>query len=195
MNQKILGLYMAIIAGIVGANFSSQDSTKPNHNCSARVTYYNRTKAASLVDMKIGSTKGSSTNDIMRFYMIPNKKGFKASELAYDELKLKNIQKVTTNNTSEQEIIRVENKDYIVIHVTLFLQNGATKTLRYMVPNDLNVYGRKKGTGAMAKFPISSVSSIEMEGCIEEGVDIDVDQLCKSYAHDLAQQQRAVMAH
>ncbi len=113
--------------------------------------------------------------------MIPKIKDIKHDNLAYDELKLNQISSITVLGHTEKEMTRIDKKDFVNVNVVVHLQGEGTKAIKYMVPEDIKIYGRKKGTGAKGRYPISSVSKLEMESCIEEGAALDLDKLCKKH--------------
>ncbi|OGB97798.1 hypothetical protein A3F06_00145 [candidate division TM6 bacterium RIFCSPHIGHO2_12_FULL_36_22] len=184
--MKAISFYIAALAVLICANFSSQDSGELKQICSGKITYYGDSKHDDIVDIKLGSSKGSSSNAGIKFYMIPKRKDIKVDNLAYDELKLNQISSITVLGNVEKEMTRIEKRDFVNVSAIVHLQDSGTKTIKYMLPEDTKIYGRKKGTGAKGRYPISSVSKLEVEACIEEGAPLDLDKLCKKHEEKAA---------
>ncbi|MBT4856087.1 hypothetical protein HOM50_05260 [bacterium] len=181
--KRYIQIIVSMVAVVICANFSSQDSDDLKKICSGQITYYSDSKKDEIVDIKIGASKGSSSNGSIKFYMAPKKKSIKQDDLIYDQLNLTQIKSIAVLGTPEKEITRIDKKDYINVEVVVYLSgtDKGTKTVKYMLPEDTKIYGRKKATGSQGRYPISSVSKLELVGCVEEGANVDLAKLCGRY--------------
>lgn len=153
--MNIQRFFSIIIIGIVCMNLSKQQSS-PQY-CSG-IIIKNKEAQEPIVDIKIGTSVGSSDNKNIRFYRKTTDHTKKPQD--YIEFDLDSISKITVDQ--QNAITKYDNKEYINVTITNKAGNVTTDCI---IPRDMHIIAKAHKTGWTVTHHFDTIDTVIIHGC------------------------------